>query len=173
MAQKILYVRSLTRAEGQSLQRILRRSSDAVERRRAEVILSSEQGDTPGEIAERLHFTAWYVRIVIHAFNEKGMKSLKAQYQNGGRPPKVLPEHESELVDLAMMPPNLIGQPFTHWSIKALRDVAVKQGLIPDVSEETVRLILKKYHISLQRTKTWKESKDPEFDKKKRGESAL
>ena len=167
MSQRVIYVRSLTNAEGKKLQRIIRRSSDPVERRRAEIILSSEQGDTSGGIAVRLHFTPWYVRKVIHAFNKKGMESLKSQYKNGGRPPKVLPEHESELVDLALTPPNLTGQPFTHWSIKKLRDVAVKRKLIPDVSEETVRLILKKNRISLQRTKTWKESSDPQFDEKK------
>jgi transposase len=167
MAQKVIYVRSLTRAEGLMIQRILKRSKDPVERRRAEIILSSEQGDTSGEIAIRLHFTSWYVRKVIHAFNERGMESLKSQYSNGGRPPKVLPEHESELIDLALTPPNLTGQPFTHWSIKTLRDIAVKRGLIPVVTQETVRLVLKKYRISLQRTKTWKESDDPCFDEKK------
>jgi transposase len=164
---KALFVRSLTVSEGHALQRILRRGRDAVERRRAEIILCSEQGDTAWRIAQRLHFTPWYVRQVIHAFNAGGLKSLKARYANGGRPPTVLAEHESELVELALTPPNLTGQPFTHWSLEKVRDVAVKRGLIPPISVETVRSVLKKHRISLQRTKTWKESTDPAFEVKK------
>jgi transposase len=167
MANDPVFVRSLTVAEGQQIQRLLRRGRDPVARRRAEIVLCSEQGDTAGEIAKRLHFTAWYVRQVIHAFNERGLTSLAAQYENGGRPPKVLPEHESELIDLALTPPNLTGMPFTHWSLKTLRDEAVRRRLVPSVSIETVRQVLKKHRVTLQRTKTWKESNDPQFEEKK------
>jgi len=167
MSNEPVYVRSLTKAEGLKLQHILRRGKDAVARRRAEVILCSEQGDTSGEIAKRLHFTAWYVRKIIHAFNKDGIDSLKAKYENGGRPPKLLEEHESELIELALTPPNLIGKPFTHWSIKTLREEAIRRRVIPDVCMETVRRILKKHRMSLQRSKTWKESNDPDFDEKK------
>lgn len=167
MCNDPIFVRSLTIAEGQQIQRVLRRGRDPVARRRAEIVLCSEQGDTAGEIAKRLHFTPWYVRQVIHAFNERGLKSLKAQYENGGRPPKVSPEHESELIDLALTPPNLTGMPFTHWSLQTLRDEAVKRRLVPKISLETVRQVLKKHHVTLQRSKTWKESDDPQFDEKK------
>ena len=95
-------------------------------------------------------------------------KSLKAQYSNGGRPQEILPEHESELVELALTPPRLTGQPFTHWTLETLRDVAAQRRLVPrKISIESVRQILKKHRVSLQRTKTWKESDDPEFDQKK------
>ena len=115
MCNDPVFVRSLTIAEGQQIQRILRRGRDPVARRRAEIVLCSEQGDTAGEIAKRLHFTPWYVRQVIHAFNERGLKSLKAQYENGGRPPKVSPEHRSSPV----------GFPF--WSV-ALMDMIIIPG---------------------------------------------
>lgn len=167
MGHEPIYVRSLKVWEGEKLQHILRHSRDAVERRRAEMVLCSEQGDTAPGIARRLHLTPWYVRQVIHAFNQDGFASLKAKYGNGGRPRKVSPEEESELVDLAMTPPNLTGQPFTHWSLRTLREVAVGRKLVPAVSVETVRRILQKHRVSLQRTKTWKESNDPQFEVKK------
>lgn len=162
-----VFVRAFTFAEGGQIQRILRHGRDAVERRRAEIVLCSEQGDTAGEIARRLHLTPWYVRQVIHGFNADGLVSLKARYANGGRPRKVLEEHESELIELALTPPNLTGMPFTHWSLKTLRDEAIRRRLIPMVCVETVRKILRKHHVSLQRSKTWKESNDPEFEKKR------
>jgi len=160
-------VRALRPYEGRKLVKLLRQGRDAIAVRRAEIVLASAQGESAGEIAARLHFTPDYVRKVIHAFNERGLEVLRAQYENGGRPPKVLPEHESELVELALTPPRLTGQPFTHWSLERLREVAVRRGLIPKVSVETVRQILKKHHLSLQRTKTWKQSDDPDFEEKK------
>jgi transposase len=160
-------VRPLRPYEGQKLVRMLRQSQDAIAVRRAEIVMRSAQGESAPEIAQQLYFTADYVRKVIHAFNEQGLEVLKAKYINGGRPKKVQPEHESQLVELALTPPNLTGQPFTHWSLEKLRDVAVLRGLIPNLSLETVRQILKDYHISLQRTKTWKESTDPQFEEKK------
>jgi len=161
-------VRELRNLEGQQLVRMLHQGKDAIAVRRAEIVLASAQGESAPSIARRLHFTADYVRKVIHAFNERGARSLKAQYSNGGRPREILPEHESELVELALTPPRLTGQPFTHWTLETLRDVAARRRLIPrKISIESVRQILKKHHISLQRTKTWKESNDPEFDVKK------
>lgn len=164
---KPVCVRPLRPYEGQKLVRMLRQSKDAIAVRRAEIVMRSAQGESAPEIARQLYFTADYVRKVIHAFNEQGLEVLKAKYINGGRPKKVFPEHESQLVELALTPPNLTGQPFTHWSLEKLRDVAVLRALIPKVSLETVRQILNDYHISLQRTKTWKESTDPQFEEKK------
>jgi len=159
--------RPLRPHEGNKLVALMRQGKDAIAVRRAEIIFASAQGDTAPEIAQRLHFTPDYVRKVIHAFNEHGLGILRAQYTNGGRPPKIQPEHESELVELALTPPNLTGQPFTHWSLQTLHDVAVKRRLVPDICLETVRQILKKHRISLQRTKTWKQSNDPDFEVKK------
>jgi len=164
---KRVRVRSLRPYEGQKLVRMLRQSKDPIAVRRAEIILASAQGENAGVIAERLFFSADYVRKVIHRFNEEGLDSLRAQYANGGRPKQVLPEHESQLLELAMTPPNLTGQPFTHWSLQKLRDVAVERRLIPAVTLQTVQRVLKKHHFSLQRTKTWKQSKDPDFEVKK------
>jgi len=160
-------LRTVRRYEGQKLLRLLRHSKDPIAVRRAEIVLASAQGEEAGTIAERLYFSADYVRKVIHRFNEEGLDSLRAQYANGGRPKQVLPEHESQLLELAMTPPNLTGQPFTHWSLQKLRDVAVQRRLIPTVTVQTVQRVLQKHHFSLQRTKTWKQSKDPDFVVKK------
>ncbi len=159
--------RSLRPHEGKKLVALMRQAKDAIAVRRAEIILASAQGDSAPEIAERLYFTPDYVRKVVHTFNEHGLGVLRAQYHNGGAPKKILPEHESNLVELAMTPPRLTGQPFTHWSLQALRDVAVDRRLVPKICIETVRQILKARRISLQRTKTWKQSKDPDFERKK------
>lgn len=160
-------VRSFKPYEGQKLVRLLRQAKDAIAVRRAEIVIRSAQGQSANQIAADLFFSADYVRKVIHRFNRQGLGSLRAHYHNGGRPKKVQPEHESNLIELALTPPNLTGQPFTHWSLQKLRDVAVGRRLVPVISLETVRRILKASHISLQRTKTWKQSTDPDFEVKK------
>ena len=46
-------------------------------------------------------------------------------------------------------------------------DYCRARGLLPEVSNEWIRRLLKREGLSFQRTKTWKESPDPEFEKKK------
>lgn len=159
--------RPLRPHEGKKLVALMRQGKDAIAVRRAEIILASAQGDSAPEIAERLHFTPDYVRKVIHTFNESGLEALRAQYHNGGAPKRILPEHESNLVELALTPPPLTGQPFNAWSLETLRDVAVERHLVPQMCIEMVRRILKAHRVSLQRTKTWKKSDDPDFEVKK------
>lgn len=160
-------VRLLRPHEGKKLVKLLRHSRDAIAVRRAEIVLRSVQGESADVIATALHFSADYVRKVIHRFNDDGLSSLKAHYANGGRPKTVQPEHESGLLELAKTPPNVIGLPFTHWSLDKLRREAMRRKLIPTLSLETVRQILRAHRFSLQRTKTWKQSTDPEFEVKK------
>lgn len=159
--------RSLRPYEGQKLQALLHSGKDAIAVRRAEVVLRSDQGEDLKTIAKDFYFSYEYVRQIVHRFNEEGLESLKAHYENGGRPKALQPEHESELVELALTPPRLIGQPFTHWSLQTLMEVAIKRRLIPKVSLESVRQVLLGHRLSLQKTKTWKQSKDPQFELKK------
>ena len=60
-----------------------------------------------------------------------------------------------------------MGCPFTHWSVRKLLayrarndDRRIQIGL------ERLRQILREHHISFQRTRTWKESTDPDKDAK-------
>lgn len=165
-------VRSFKPHEGKKLVALMRQNDDAIAVRRAEVIVRSGQGESPDQIAGDLHLSADYVRKIIAVFNERGLASLRAQYCNGGAPKKVQPEHEANLVELALTPPRVTGLPFTHWSLEKLRDEALRRKLVPMVSLETVRQILMAYNISLQRTKTWKQSNDPEFERKKKPSNA-
>ena len=60
-----------------------------------------------------------------------------------------------------------MGQPFTRWSIRKLVNyLAMKKHRKVFVSRERLRQILAEKHITFQRTKTWKESPDPEREAK-------
>lgn len=75
-----VFVRALSMAEGQRLQRITRTAKGPVRLRRAIVVLMSAQGQSAPDIAHLHKVTDDYVRGVIHAFNDRGFEALD---QNG------------------------------------------------------------------------------------------
>lgn len=161
-----LYVRSLTRAEGKKIQSLLRRSKNRTVVRRAQVVLLSEQGMRAQQIATTTYLNEEYVRRLLRRFNEEGSKLFKAR-PGRGRPAEFSEETKAEIAEIALCPPSLLRQPFTRWSLEKLRTYLIKTKVISGISLETLRQILHEKRVSLQRTKTWKESNDPAFEAKK------
>jgi transposase len=161
-----LYVRSISLAEGRKLQGMVRRGSQRIKMRRAQVILASAQGARVPDIARRLFFSEGHVRTIIKAFNEEGFAGLAPKY-GIGRPPKFSEEQRSLIIETALCPPRLLGQPFTRWSLDKLREFLRKERIIESISLETLRQMLKGAKVKLRRTKTWKECNDPNLASKK------
>jgi hypothetical protein len=79
-------VRRLTDAEGQTLQRIVRRGKHGTIRvRRALIIMASASGTTVAAIAGLVQADEDTVREVIHRFNQLGLEALDPRWA-GGRP---------------------------------------------------------------------------------------
>lgn len=162
----MLFVRPLSIEEGNELLRLVRYGRNVTTSRRAEIILASAQGMTASEIAAHYHFDVQHVRLVIRLFNAGGIEAIKAK-KRPGRPPGFTTEQHSALVELALTPPRVIGLPFTQWALAKLREEAIRRKIVDRISIESLRTILAKHGIRYQRTKTWKESNDPEFEAKK------
>jgi hypothetical protein len=63
--------------------------------------------------------------------------------------------------------PTALGQPFTRWSVRKLASYLRRvRGRVIRVGREALRTLLIRRGITFQRTKTWKESNDPDFDAK-------
>ncbi len=163
----VVHVRSITNEEGNKLRQIVRYGKDPIEMKRAQVVLASAQGFTPPKIGGIVLMTQEYVRALIKSFNQEGLDMLKPHWKPGGNR-KFTPEQKEELVSLATNQPKNLGLPFQHWSLRRLKSEAVKRGIVDSISKEWLRIILDESEISFQSVKTWKESKDPEFEKKKR-----
>ena len=161
-----LYVRELTSAEGRKLQTILRRDRNRIKLRRAQVVLASAQGSKVPDIARRLYFSAQHVRTIVKDFNAHGFSALEPKYV-GGRPRTFTEDQRGLVVETALCPPDLLGQPFRRWSLAKLRDFLVAEKIVASISLETIRQILKAHKVRLQRTKTWKECNDPKLRSKK------
>jgi hypothetical protein len=101
------------------------------------------------------------VREMINRFNDLGMRSLDPQWA-GGRPRQITTTDRELIVTTAKIRPTVLGQPFTHWSIRKLAEyLAVRKGRKVKVGRERLRQVLIAEGITFQRTKTWKESPDP------------
>ena len=161
-----LYVRDIGIAEGRRLQRIVRKGQDRIRVRRAQIILASAQGSKVPDIARRLYFSQAHVRTLIKSFNTDGFDALAPKY-GIGRPAKFSEEQCSLIIETALCPPDLLGQPFTRWSLAKLRDFIIHERIVDSISIETIRQMLKDAKVKLRRTKTWKECNDPKLASKK------
>lgn len=162
-----LFVRSIRNFEGQKLQRICRHDRDRIKVRRAQVILASAQGSKVPDIARRFYFSEQHVRTLIKAFNDEGFSALVPKY-GGGRPVTFSEEQKSLVLETALCPPDLLGQPFTRWSLPKLKTYLVEKRIVPSISVETLRQWLRTAKVRRQRTKTWKECNDPKLASKKK-----
>ncbi|MEZ0112264.1 transposase [Catenulispora sp. EB89] len=160
-------VREIDVDEGRRLLRIVRRGTGSVVTwRRAQMVLLSAQKMPVAKIAEVAFTSEDRVRDVIHNFNTDGFNSLYPKYA-GGRPRVFnLPERR-EIKKIAKSKPVEHGLPFSTWSLSKLADFLVAEGVADDISHEGLRVLLRDEGISFQRIKTWKTSKDPDYQAKK------
>jgi transposase len=162
----MVFVRPISDAEGRELQRLARHSRDAVVARRAAAVLCSAQGMSVSEIVGTVFVDAGHVRSVLKDFNERGFDALRPG-RSPGRPRRIDEQTRGRIVAVALSRPHDLGLPFTHWSLPKLRDHVIESGVVESISHEGVRQLLAERGISFQRTKTWKQSSDPEFERKK------
>ena len=85
----------------------------------------------------------------------------------GGRPsPPAQSDDEDFVVQTATTRPAKLGQPFTRWSIRKLAAyLHIVHGRGPRIGREAY-VPARRRAITFQRTKTWKESPDPDRDAK-------
>lgn len=162
----MVFVRAISDAEGRELQRLARRGRDSVVARRAAVVLCSAQGMSVPEITGTIFADAGHIRAVLKDFNERGFVALRPG-RSPGRPRRIDERTRDRIVELALSRPGDRGLPFTHWSLPKLRDQLIESGIVESISHEGVRQVLAERGISFQRTKSWKQSSDPDFERKK------
>ena len=130
------------------------------------VVMASASGNTVPAIAKLVVTSEDRVREMIHRFNEKGMSSLDPQWA-GGRPRRITTDDEQFIVATATARPESLDQPFTRWSLRKLAQfLCANDNRRVVVSRERLRQLLDANGVTFQRTKTWKESNDPDRDVK-------
>jgi transposase len=134
--------------------------------RRAMMLLASAGGNRVPVIAQLVRADEDTVRDVIHRFNKIGLVCLDPQWA-GGRPRLFNADDEDFVVQTATTRPTKLGQPFTRWPIRKLAAYLRKvHGRVIRIGREAPRCLFARRGVTFQRTKTWKESTDPERDAK-------
>ena len=158
--------RRLTDQEGRRLQQIVRRGKHgSVRARRAMIIMASSSGTPVSAIARLVAADEDTVRDVIHSFNAKGLAALDPRWA-GGRPRRISDHGVDLVVAAATTRPEKLGLPFTCWSLRKLAAYLASSPRPVRVGRGRLRQILHARGISFQRTRTWKESADPDRDAK-------
>lgn len=134
---------------------------------RYRIIAEAISGYMPLEIADRVGCDPAIVYGWIRRFNESGFDTFERPSNPKGREPIVKSEHVIELIKIALSRPEELGLPFTQWSVSKLNAYCKHRGLLPDITDEWVRRLLRREGLTPQRTRTWKSSPDPEFEVKK------
>jgi transposase len=158
-----VFVRELAPAEGQRLKRLSKQSKLASTRQRAMILLASNTLMSAPEISRMLLTDESQVRKVIHDFNRHGFESLRPRFR-GGRPRRISIDDEQRIVAVAGARPDTLGVPYTRWSLAKLSRYLRGQDI--EVSPAQLGRILARNGISLQRTRSWKQSPDPDYEAK-------
>jgi transposase len=162
-----LRVREIDDDEGRRLVRIVRRGNGSVVTwRRAQMVLLSAQGMGVAGIAKAAFTSDDRVRDVIHNFNSDGFASLNPKYRGGRAPKFTLPERR-EVKKIAKSRPAEHDLPFSTWSLSKLAEFLVAERMVDYISHEGLRVLLREEGVSFQRLKTWKTSRDPNYQVKK------
>ena len=163
-------MRPLTADERATLETGLRSPSAFTVRRCQSLLANAEARPTPAS-AGSLRCTEQTVRHVIHAFHQRG---LAVRQPLSSRPHTMATSFEAGACESvrALRPqrPRTFGQPTSRWTLALAAAVSVAQGLTPRlVSDETMRLALRRVGVAWKRAKPWMTSPDPASRRKKTG----
>jgi transposase len=81
-----------------------------------------------------------------------------------GAPATFTAEQVSQIIALACEPPKLSGRPIDHWTLRELRDEAIKRKIVTDISVSHIGRILQRAAVQPHRKKMWLNTteKDPQ-----------
>jgi transposase len=133
------------------------------------MLLASAEGQSTTTIAHTLRCTDQTVRNAIHAFHRRGLAVL--------HPLSSRPHTTSTIFDagtceslraLLHHSPRTFGQPTSRWTLQRAAEVSFAQGITPRlVSDEAIRVALRRLGVAWKRAKHWITSPDPAYARKK------
>src|SRR6266436_3876908 len=143
-----LFVRPLADAERAALRQGLR-SPDAFTLRRCQILLASDQGQRPSQIAAALGCGVQTVRDALHAFAAEGRGCLSAK----PKAPKTVhaawpKERDEDLRALLHQSPRALSKPTSLWTLPLAAQVCHEKGWTSRrLSGESIRLVLKRLGV--------------------------
>ena len=167
--QTPLFVRPLTADERATLETGLR-SASAFTVRRCQILLASAERQPTTTIARELRCTDQTVRNTIHAFHQRGLAVLQPLSSRPHTTAAIFTPGGCEaLRALLHQSPRTFGKPTSRWTLALAAEVSFAEGLTPRlVSDEAIRVALRRLRVSWKRAKHWITSPDPAYARKKK-----
>jgi transposase len=136
------YVVNLEAEEREQLRALTRKGKAAARTvRRAQTLLLADEGRTDQEIAAVLHSGLATVARTRQRCVEEGLAAALAERPRPGPSPKLSPKQQAFTVALACTQPP---EGRLRWTMQLLADRLVELEVIPDISDEAIRRLLKK-----------------------------
>ena len=148
-------LRPLTIAEQREMKRIVKASSERVDRvQRATALLAVAGGRTFAAAAEVAGYRSpQAVTYVVRRFNQVGLEALEIAAGRGRRPTYDAVAR-ARIVATAQRAPDRKLDGTATWSLSTLERTLRREGL-PRVGATTIRRVLRDAGSSYQRTRTW------------------
>jgi transposase len=138
-----LSVRQPNADELNQLHRWLEQPLKSWQRRRAEVLLLYAADGSTSAIAQLLQVHRNTVYADLRAFARHGLSAL-SRPRKLGAPPRFSKKHLAAIWRLAEREPTSLGLPFGRWSLAKLRAYLIRERIVPAISREHLRRVLKK-----------------------------
>lgn len=151
------FIRELTPREEREIARLCRERAKAVRRRAAIVRLSARQVPIPA-IMRRLNVSRPTITTWLTRFEKSGFSGLRDR-PRPGRPLKLTLDVQRRIVLVASSRPRDLGVHIAAWSLSKLREYLVRSGIVPSLSLESLRTVLRRGGLSLKtarKGRTWK-----------------
>jgi transposase len=137
-----IYIVDLNEVEKEQLVVLTQKGQPGARKiKRANILLLADMGKTDAEIATTLHTSSPTVVRTRHKFVEGGLDFALTEQARSGRIPTITDKLEAILTTMAQSVP-----PAGHkrWTLQLLADRLVTLTHLKTISDETVRLVLKK-----------------------------
>ena len=113
------------------------------QRRRAEVLLLYAADGSVSTIAQLLQVHRNTVSADLREFARHGLAAL-TRPRKLGAPPRLSKKQVAAIWRLADRAPTTLGLPFGRWSLAKLRAHLIRQRIVPAISREHLRRVLKR-----------------------------
>lgn len=148
-------LRALSSEERATLEQIVRRTSERVDRvRRAKAILAVAQGQSFAGAARGVGLrSATTVANLVGRFNRLGLGALTIGAGRGRKPTYDTPAR-AEIVAMAQRVPDRRHDGTATWSLSTLQR-SLRKTQYPKIGANTIRRVLEQAGSSYQRTRSW------------------
>ncbi len=128
--------------------------------RRAHAMLLLEQGHTYVRTAQYVGLAEYHIRKWAKRFSAYGARGLHEK-PRPGRPPLFAPEVALHVVKLACERPDHVGSPLSHWDCPELARRLKADGVVSNISADTIERILRSHKLKPWRHHLWLSAKTP------------